>query len=1239
MGVVYAAYDRERDETVALKTLHHRDPAALYAFKKEFRTLAGVAHPNLVSLYELIADGEQWFFTMELIDGENFINYVRPGVGKPRSDDASWLTETLPLEELLAPPSSSSDPQMRSHTPSPHAFDEERLRSAIGQLAVGVRALHNAGKVHRDLKPHNVLVTGDGRLVILDFGVARELAPSLSQLTAEAGLPGTLAYMAPEQARGKDAAPASDWYAVGVMLFEALTGDLPFTGTISRVLSDKLHKTAPSPRELVQEPPEDLLELCEDLLQRDAANRPSGAGVLARLGVADAVVPDQSYLTIDAGDERLAGRQSHLRALEKAFRRTLSGEAIWVYVYGTSGMGKTAIVHGFLRRLIEQSRAVVLPGRCYAQEWVPYKALDGVVDSLSKYLLSLPHHDAELLLPREISALAQLFPVLSRVDAVADAPRARDGAVDRLTRRRLAFGALRELLARIADQQPLVLYIDDLQWADSDSAALLGDLLRSPAAPPLMLITSLRGEAETPDAIFAGLAGDAEGRSRRLDLPVEPLADADAAELAEALLGGHPGLGALIGAIVREARGNPFLIEQLVGYTLASGSDLATTGLDSRITLAEMLATRIRQLPPGAEPLLLTLAAAGRPTDSSVACQAAGVEADERTLVAALQGAHLIRSSGSAREIELYHDRIREALASRADEEQARRLHATLAATLIERGLDDPEALYIHYRSAGENDLAGEQAARAAAKASDALAFDRAAQFYHRALDLGGVDRVEELKLRLGLAESLASAGRPDDAARAFLELARHTAGIESLAYRSRAAQAYLAGGYFDLGFSELRSVLEAVGLKMATTPWGAIASLLWQRLRLRLRGLDFRPRDADQVAEEELLRIDTCYSAAAGLATADTVLGADFQTRQLRFALDAGERARVARAMGLEVSYLATAGTRAGPRVERVLEHTRRLAREVDEPLTHGLAHLHAGLLGYCRGEWSGAIEHCDQAVEIFTERCASTMWETTFARRYGLAARMHRGDLAEISRQLPGFLAEADELGNVLAAANLRARFGIVWLAADDAQGCRQATERALESWTREGFHLVHYNGLISRCLADLYEGRGEEAWARVVGGWPRGFSSVVTRIQIARVEGWFLRARCALAAVGATSDRRKLLRAALRDARRLAGEGPVYALPMAEQIRATGANLEGDEKAAARRLRRAAQGFDEADLPLNAAAVKWRLGELAGGEEAWAGREAAEEWMRDQEIVSPQRMARMLVPGFGSSTSSAY
>ncbi len=1264
MGVVYAAYDRERDQTVALKTLIRSDASALYAFKREFRALADVAHPNLVSLYELIADGEEWFFTMELIDGENLLDYVRPRSGKPPRVAGSELTATLPLGGALSPP--SDDP---IHPPHPAAtFDEARLRPALKQLAVGVRALHNAGKVHRDLKPHNVLVTANGRVVILDFGVALELAPALGEQTADHDLQGTLAYMAPEQVRGQDATPASDWYGVGVMLFEALTGRLPFSGAISKVIGDKLHNTAPPPRKLAKDLPEDLAELCEDLLARDPGSRPSAAGVLARLGEVDANVPDQSYLPIDAGGDRLTGRRDHLAALENAFRRTLSGEPTSVHVHGTSGMGKTAIIHHFLKQLIVQSRAVVLPGRCYAQEMVHYKALDGVVDSLSKYLLSLPRHEIDVLLPREIKALARLFPVLSRVEAIAGTSRNGSGAVDRRTRRRLAFGALRELLAHIAEQQPLVLYIDDLQWADADSAALLSDLLRPPAAPPLLLLTSFRSEEIAAHGFLADLVplavrpagegpteqrlggGQTAGESGRhsLELPVEPLADSDAAELAARLLGDHSGLEVLARSIVREAHGSPFLIEQLVAYARASGADLAGGGLGSRITLVEMLETRIRRLPEGSLPLLLILAVAGRPIDAAVACRAAGLEGDERPLIAALQAAHLVRSSGSVGVVDLYHDRIREGLVGRVEVAGVRSMHQRLAATLLERGIDDPEALFFHYRSAGEVDLAGEQAALAARKASDALAFDRAALFYLRALDLGGaggidprasrsgschrlLDESEELALRQGLAESLANAGRPVEAAEAFLELARRATSVSALGYRSRAAREYLAGGYFDQGFAELRAVLEGVGLGMTRSPWGAILSLLWQRLLLRLRGLGFRRREVEQIPEEDLLRIDACHSAAAGLATADTVRGADFQTRQLRFALGAGEPLRVARALGLEATYLATVGTAARKRATRILGRTVALARGADDPYTIGLGHLHAGIVAYCLGEWRRSGEECDEAVAVFTRRCTGTMWETTHGRRYGLSARMQLGELAEISRRLPGLLAEADEHGNVLAAANLRARFGIAWLAADDPRGCRRAAERALRAWSRQGFQVVHYTGLISRCLADLYQDRGERAFERLESEWPRGSLSIVKRIQIARIEGRFLHGRCVLAAATAGADRAEWLRLAGRDAGRLASERSTHSEPMAEQIRAACAGLLGDHEGAVRGLRRAADGFAAADMGLAAVAARWRWGELAGGEEGQSEIATAEAWMRGQGIRRPGRMLAMLAPGF--------
>ena len=128
----------------------------------------------------------------------------------------------------------------------------------LAQLALGVSALHKAGKLHRDIKPPNVLVTLEGRVVLLDFG----LTADLESVGAERQVVGTVGHMSPEQAAGKSVSTASDWYTVGVMLFEAMTGQLPFAGTPDEVLAAKQIQSAPSPDALVDGLPPDLVRLC-----------------------------------------------------------------------------------------------------------------------------------------------------------------------------------------------------------------------------------------------------------------------------------------------------------------------------------------------------------------------------------------------------------------------------------------------------------------------------------------------------------------------------------------------------------------------------------------------------------------------------------------------------------------------------------------------------------------------------------------------------------------------------------------------------------------------------------------------------------------------------------------------------------------------------------------------------------------------------------------------------------------
>src|SRR5205807_8250527 len=225
---------------------------------------------------------------------------------------------------------------------------------------------------------------------------------------------------------------------------------------------------------------------------------------------------------------------------------------------------------------------------------------------------------------------------------------------DPFTLRRQAFGALRELLTRVAARQPLVIYIDDLQWADADSIFLLEYLLRPPESPPLLLVGSFRTES-TP--FLKQLLHPTNVDTCR-ELFVGPLADTEARELTRSLLAvtgisGEP----FIDSIVREAGGSPFLIEQLTQYGMMS-ERAATAG----ISLSTMLDERIRQLPPGSRPVLDTLAVARRPVNQDVVLSAAGVHGDSLELLNALRAAQFVRSGGAGYGVELYHDRIAETL-------------------------------------------------------------------------------------------------------------------------------------------------------------------------------------------------------------------------------------------------------------------------------------------------------------------------------------------------------------------------------------------------------------------------------------------------------------------------------------------------------------------------------------------------------------------------------------------------
>ena len=278
-------------------------------------------------------------------------------------------------------------------------------------------ALHQAGKLHRDIKPPNVLVTLEDRVVLLDFG----LTADLESVGADRQVVGTVGHMSPEQAAGGTVSKASDWYSVGVMLFEAMTGLLPFAGTPDEVLAAKQNQAPPSPDALVDGLPQDLVRLCVELLDRDVTKRPSGREVIARLTGRDPEPDEADDVAEAARPFPLIGRARHRQVLDSLIATLHQRKTVSLFVFGRTGTGKTTLIRSYLDELLQREEAVVLSGRCYERESVPYKALDSLIDSLARYLKRLPEEQTEPLLPPDVAFLARAFPVLQGVEAIAEA--------------------------------------------------------------------------------------------------------------------------------------------------------------------------------------------------------------------------------------------------------------------------------------------------------------------------------------------------------------------------------------------------------------------------------------------------------------------------------------------------------------------------------------------------------------------------------------------------------------------------------------------------------------------------------------------------------------------------------------------------------------------------------------------------------------------------------------------------
>ncbi len=1180
-GDVYRVTDEfAGDESLALKVLRTSDPLALHYFKREFRSLADIHHRNIITLRELIAYRERWMFTMELVDGVDFLKFL----------------EMQPsLQDRYA-----------------------ALRSCLVQLAEGLAALHQRGLLHRDVKPSNVLVTPAGRLVLLDFGLVRAYGEDVDSTFTFAGTPD---YMSPEQAAGEAVGEPSDWYAVGVMLYRALTGRKPFHGNSFEVLRRKQNERPVPPADTTSGLPVELNDLCVKLLELDPLKRASYADVarLAPLEAGIQVREPQGALFV--------GRAEPLRNLADAYA-AVEDRPVIVHLCGPSGMGKTVLLREFIRHLGTDASALVFAGRCYEGESVPYQALDDLIDHIGQHFRRLPADRVDQLLPRNFAVLVRMFPVLAPFLSGDLRPAVNLDSIQLRTR---ALAALREMLGRLTERHRIVLAIDDLQWGDADGCAALNDLLSTADCPPILAVLAYRSEDIDASAPLKALRDPARQPSSRktIFIDLNRLENADAGELARSLMAPSAD-EATLRRIVEQSGGSPFLIHEIVRWINSRG---AIPVLAQPFSFADVIRSRVNNLSPGSRHFLELIAVAGQPTGLSI-MQAAGIPnalpaRDE------LSATRLVRSRvvRGREEVEIYHDRIRLTILAGMDAEILLRRHRELARAFEAAGGQDPERIAVHFDQAHDPQSCCRYALLAARRAVEVLAFNKAALFFEMALATQTLDPGESRLVHRECADALANAGCGPESSEHYLAACAGATIDERLEWNLRAAEQLLYSGHVDRGLAIFETVLGQVGIKLPKASSRATLDLLARRLHLKIRGLRWREAAAGNAPRSILLKIDTCASVATGLSLVDVARGASLQTTSLLLALRAGDPSRIARALAMEAAYASTAGVRAKERVKRLLGLARDLSGRSGDRHAMELTSVMTAACAWNAGRWDECYRQAHAAREALDERYEHLMWERDTAAIFEVDGLRWMGRWSVMKAILPELLADARLRGDLYAQAILQMHGGsCAALANDDPARAREGLA-ILERWSNTGFHVEHLVETHNRAEIALYLGNGMDANSLILQRWPALRQSLLLRVQALHIQMRSLRARAALCAAldeRSISQRKDLLRSAQRESHAIRRQNAGWGYALADLIQGGIESASGRREEAIATYRRADTAAVASGMGLHSAVARRSQGSLMGGD---AGRQlvaAAESELAAEGIANPARLAAVIAPG---------
>jgi tetratricopeptide (TPR) repeat protein len=742
MGVVYRAQHVDTGLEAAVKTVLVPYGSELAGLRSEIHSLARLRHPGIVRvLGEGVYRGLPWY-AMELLKGRTLADFASE-LG--RADDRAVaaggrLADVTALARRLC---------------APLAF------------------LHGRGIVHRDLKPSNVFIRDDGTPVVMDFGLVARFEGAVGREVIEVAgaVSGTAAYMSPEQATGQFVDARSDLYALGCILYELVVGRPPFWAASSTAIIAQHVGAAPvPPSERVAGVPPALDRLILRLLAKEPAARIGHADdvEVALAEIDGAALPAAAAARGYLYRPQLAGREGVLDALAARLAAARDGRGSFVLIGGESGLGKTYLAATVCREATLRGMRVItgecLPLATLAADvrGAPLHPLRRLFEALADLCRERGRAGTEALLGARGPILAAYEPALGQLPGQSELPPPRPVPAEAERARLLA--ALTGTLAALADDRPLLLVVDDLQWADELSLSFLTSLDgRYLGARPLVVLGTYRSE-EVGESLRALVESRAAHGVRLAHLD-----EATVARVVGDMLAIPDPPAAFIGVLARRSGGNPFFVAELLRTAVAerllfrergtwrvsagelpAATQVMYEALPLPTSLRDLIGRRLGMLSERSRRLVEVAAVVGREVAGALLAEVGGAAADE--VLDALEEllARQVLDEAAPGHFRFVHDKLREIAYAGIAPERRRALHRGAARALEAAG--DPaqmsSELAHHFTEAGDVRKAIHYLEAAGAQAARSFANQETINFLTRALalDAGSPEPVPALR-------------------------------------------------------------------------------------------------------------------------------------------------------------------------------------------------------------------------------------------------------------------------------------------------------------------------------------------------------------------------------------------------------------------------------------------------------------------------------------------------------------